>query len=144
MSRNKHVTQEEYVAIKQAIESGIPTSQIVKMFDRDQSTIWRIRNGKLKMKLPAAEEEEPRTIDFVLKLDKNKYNQLCATARFYGFIANSEFIMSCINEKYLEAKTDIDMMTEKEARQRQFDEEFAKLKEKYADLFERRTEESVD
>lgn len=145
MARGKPITDEEYKAIQQALDSGIPIARVSKMFNRCFSTVSRIKNGtERRVFLPDVAEEENTDIDFVLKLSRGKYKQLCSVSRFYGFTSNAEFVMSCINEKYLEAKTEIDMMTEKEMRQRQFDEEFAKLKEKYADLFERRTEESVD
>lgn len=140
MARGKRITEEEYKAIQQAIDNGIPILQIAKMFGRPNPTIYRIKNGVQRVVPEKKEVKEEHDIDFVLKLKDNTYNILSTLSRFYGFTSNGEFVMSCINEKYYEVKDEIDRISERETRQRQFDEEYSKLKEKYADLFERATE----
>lgn len=132
MARYPQMTREEIIGIKKALNNGMNGREVSRLFGRSPSAVSRIS----KMPIVIDENDDVETIsDLVLSLNEGEYKRLSMTARFYGFTSTTEFIKSVVAEKYYESKDEIDAMYSKEIRQKQFDDEFAKLKEKYADLF---------
>lgn len=138
--RRTWLTQEEKDRICDLSRQGMKIREIADEVGVSINSVSRVRRKNSLRKRETVKEERQNTTDLVISLKDFEKDRFSATAKFYGFNTTSQLVMSVLNEKYYEAKDEIDAMSKREKLQREYNAEYRALRQKYAELFRKETE----
>ncbi len=133
--RRTWLTQEEKDRICELSRQGLLIREIADEVGVSINSVSRVRRKNSLRKRETVKEERQNTTDLVISLKDFEKDRFSATAKFYGFNTTSQLVMSVLNEKYYEAKDEIDALSTREKLQREYNEEYRALRQKYAELF---------
>ena len=138
--RRTWLTQEEQERICDLSRQGLLIREIADEVGVSINSVSRVRRKNGLQKRNMFKEEQQYTTDLVISLKDFEKDRFAATAKFYGFNTTSQLVMSVLNEKYYEAKDEIDALSTRERLQREYNAEYRALRQKYAELFRKETE----